>query len=306
MEIDSFLEYLQDVKRYSPHTLAAYAKDLNQFVEFCEKIELIGEWKEVTPKMVRRFEAGLMTGGLEFGEGEHARRPKAMTARSVCRKLSSIRSLFGYLMREGIVEDDPVELVLPPKIGKKLPVFVPTDEMDELLKKKFNPNDFSMLRDFMILEVAYCTGMRRAELVGLKVEDADMSGKVFRITGKGNKQRLVPLSCAHAGRDAGRHGAVPEKAGSHRQSARQALLLFHYGRGGSCQRAVHLPPREEMPGSRARAVQTKHPRAAAFFRHRPAEQRGEYRGDTQVAGTFQPRRHAGVHAQFIREPEASI
>lgn len=193
MEIDSFLEYLQDVKRYSPHTLAAYAKDLNQFVEFCEKIELIGEWKEVTPKMVRRFEAGLMTGGLEFGEGEHARRPKAMTARAVCRKLSSIRSLFGYLMREGIVEDDPVELVLPPKIGKKLPVFVPTDEMDELLKKKFNPNDFSMLRDFMILEVAYCTGMRRAELVGLKVEDADMSGKVFRITGKGNKQRLVPM-----------------------------------------------------------------------------------------------------------------
>lgn len=193
MEIDSFLEYLQDIKRYSPHTLEAYAKDLNQFAEFCEKIELIHEWKEVTPKMVRRFEAGLMAGELTFGEGEHASRPKAMGAGTVCRKLSAIRSLFGFLIREGVVENDPAELILPPKTGKRLPVFVPTDEMDELLKQEFRPDDFGMLRDFMILEVAYCTGMRRAELVGLKVEDVDLSGGVFRITGKGNKQRLVPM-----------------------------------------------------------------------------------------------------------------
>lgn len=191
--IDSFLEYLRDVKRYSPHTLEAYAKDLNQFAEFCEKIELIGEWKEVTPKMVRRFEAGLMAGELTFGEGECASRPKAMGARTVCRKLSAIRSLFGHLMREGVVEDDPVEMVPPPKTGKKLPVFVPTEEMEELLKEQFNPGDFNMLRDFMILEVAYCTGMRRAELVGLKVEDVDLGAGVFRVTGKGDKQRLVPM-----------------------------------------------------------------------------------------------------------------
>lgn len=193
VEIDSFLEYLKDVKRYSPHTLEAYAKDLNQFAEFCEKIELIHEWKEVTPKMVRRFEAGLMTGELAFGEGERAGRPRKMSARTVCRKLSAIRSLFGHLMREGVVEEDPVEMVPPPKIGKKLPVFVPTEEMEELLKGRFNPEDFNMLRDFMILEVAYCTGMRRAELAGLKVEDVDLAAGVFRVTGKGDKQRLVPM-----------------------------------------------------------------------------------------------------------------
>lgn len=194
MEITSFLSYLKNIKRYSPLTLIAYEEDLNQFIEFCEKVELIHEWTEVTPGMVRRFEMGLMSGKLEFGEGESKRRPKAMAAKSVRRKLSSLRALFRYLMREGKLDDDPTEVVVTPKIGRRLPVFVPDYKMDELLDEEMTGSDgFKELRDVMILMMAYYTGMRRSELVGLKVDDLDMSAGIVRVTGKGDKQRIVPL-----------------------------------------------------------------------------------------------------------------
>ena len=194
MEIDSFLSYLKNVKRYSPHTLIAYEEDLNQFLEFCEKIELISAWNEVTSGMVRRFEVGLMSGRLEFGEGEEKRKIKPMTAKSVRRKLSSLRTLFRFLMREGILADDPTEVVVAPRMGRKLPVFVPDYKMDELLDEQdADKEDFKVCRDMMVLMMAYYTGMRRAELVGLKLEDLDMGAHVIRVTGKGDKQRIVPM-----------------------------------------------------------------------------------------------------------------
>ena len=194
MEINSFLGYLKNIKRYSPLTLIAYEEDLKQFIEFCEKVELIHEWTEVTPGIVRRFEMGLMSGKLVFGEGESKRHPKAMAAKSVRRKLSSLRALFRYLMREGKLDDDPTEVVVTPKIGKRLPVFVPDYKMDELLDEEMTGSDgFKELRDVMILMMAYYTGMRRSELVGLKVNDLDMSAGIVRVTGKGDKQRIVPL-----------------------------------------------------------------------------------------------------------------
>ncbi len=192
-EVDSFLEYLKDIKRYSLNTLIAYSEDLNQFVEFCEKVELVHEWSEVTSGMIRRFGAGMMLGSLEFGEGERIHKMKPQSAKSVNRKLSSLRSMFRYLIREGIVDADPVELVNAPKIRKKLPVFVPDDEMDDLLDNGFEKGDFPSLRDWMILKVAYCTGMRRSELAALKIENVDMESKVIRVLGKGDKERLIPI-----------------------------------------------------------------------------------------------------------------
>lgn len=194
MEIDSFLSYLRNVKRYSPHTLIAYEEDLNQFIEFCEKIELIRDWTEVTSGMVRRFEVGLMAGKLEFGEGEGKRKPKPMAAKSVRRKLSSLRTFFRFQMREGKIAEDPTEVVVIPRIGKKLPVFVPDYKMDELLdEKEAGKEDFKVYRDMLVLMMAYYTGMRRSELVGLRLEDLDRSAGVIRVTGKGDKQRIVPM-----------------------------------------------------------------------------------------------------------------
>lgn len=192
MEIDSFLRYLTHVKRYSPHTVTAYEEDLNQFIEFCEKTELIHEWAEVTSGMIRRFEAGLMSGSLMSGNG--SRKVKPMAARSVRRKLSSLRTFFRYEMHEGLRTENPTEAVTVPKIGKKLPVFVPDYKMDELLdKKKSGKDHFKVFRDLMILMIAYCTGMRRSELVGLKLTDVDLGSGVILVNGKGDKQRIVPV-----------------------------------------------------------------------------------------------------------------
>lgn len=193
MEIDSFLSYLKNVKRYSQLTVKAYQEDLNQFSEFCEKYELINQYEEVTPKMIRRFEVGLMSGGLQVGSGENAQKLKPMSARSVRRKLSALKTFFRYLMREGKLTEDPTEIVVTPKIGKKLPEFVPDYKMDELLDEYMSEEDFPKRRDRMILMMAYYTGMRRSELVGLKTEDIDLGNRVIRINGKGDKQRIVPM-----------------------------------------------------------------------------------------------------------------
>lgn len=193
MEIGSFLEYLKSVRRYSPLTLKAYEEDLNRFSEFCEKVELIRGWKEVTPAMVRRFEVGLMAGSLRFSGGKGLYCPAPMTAKSVRRKLSALRTFFRFEMREGRLAEDPTETVAAPKVGRRLPVFVPDYKMEELLEGREERGEFSACRDVMILMMAYCTGMRRAELVALKLEDVDMDGKVVRITGKGDRQRIVPM-----------------------------------------------------------------------------------------------------------------
>lgn len=147
MEIDSFLSYLKNIKRYSALTITAYKEDLNQFREFCEKVELIRQDEEITSKMVRRFEMGLMSGGLKIGgvDGEEKLRP--MTARSVRRKLSSLRTYFRYLVREGKLTEDPTEIVVAPKMGKRLPVFVPDYQMDEVLDKHASDKDFANIRD---------------------------------------------------------------------------------------------------------------------------------------------------------------
>ena len=193
MEIDSFLSYLKNIKRYSALTITAYKEDLNQFREFCEKVELIRQDEEITSKMVRRFEMGLMSGGLKIGgvDGEEKLRP--MTARSVRRKLSSLRTYFRYLVREGKLTEDPTEIVVAPKMGKRLPVFVPDYQMDEVLDKHASDKDFANIRDRMVLMTAYYTGMRRSELVALKLEDIDFGGAVIRVNGKGDKQRIVPM-----------------------------------------------------------------------------------------------------------------
>ena len=193
MEIDSFLSYLKNIKRYSALTITAYKEDLNQFREFCEKVELIRQDEQITSKMVRRFEMGLMSGGLKIGgvDGEEKLRP--MTARSVRRKLSSLRTYFRYLVREGKLTEDPTEIVVAPKMGKRLPVFVPDYQMDEVLDKHASDKDFANIRDRMVLMTAYYTGMRRSELVALKLEDVDLGGAVIRVNGKGDKQRIVPM-----------------------------------------------------------------------------------------------------------------
>lgn len=193
MEIGSFLLYLQNVKRYSPLTLAAYKEDLVQFVEFCDKIEMIHDWAEVTLHVVRRFEVAMLSGNL-YVLLRRTSKSKPMAASSVRRKMSSLRTFFRYQVREGFLSIDPTENIVLPKMKKRLPVFVPDYDMDHLIDSgKIGKNDFAFSRDLMFLMMAYHTGMRRSELIGLKLEDLDLAAGIVRITGKGNKQRILPL-----------------------------------------------------------------------------------------------------------------
>ena len=208
MEIDSFLSYLKNIKRYSALTITAYKEDLNQFREFCEKVELIRQDEEITSKMVRRFEMGLMSGGLKIGgvDGEEKLRP--MTARSVRRKLSSLRTYFRYLVREGKLTEDPTEIVVAPKMGKRLPVFVPDYQMDEVLDKHASDKDFANIRDRMVLMTAYYTGMRRSEL-GIEI------GR-HRFWGSGDPgewERRQTTDCSHVTGIGRRSPDLSEQAG---------------------------------------------------------------------------------------------
>lgn len=180
MDIAPFLNYLENVKRYSPHTLLAYKEDLGQFLDYCATINEVNDFPDVTSKMVREWMV------IEMSKGR-----KATTTR---RKLSVLRTLFKYLMREGRLVEDPTETIILPKTGRRLPVFVPDYQMDEILDSEDLQGGFPEVRDRLVLLMAYCTGMRRSELVGLKIRDIDFAGKSLVITGKGNKQRLIPLA----------------------------------------------------------------------------------------------------------------
>lgn len=183
MEIGEFIKYLEDVKRYSPNTLLAYKKDILLFVDYCKETEMIDDWKSVTPKMVRRWEVSMMAS------------EKPVSPKTVRRRLSALSTLFVYMMRNGQVDDNPVKMVVLPRIPKRLPVFVSPEQMDTLLDgDSFIEEEFAALRDKTVILMAYITGMRRSELVSLTLSDVDRSSKVIRVHGKGNKERIVPMT----------------------------------------------------------------------------------------------------------------
>lgn len=175
---ESFLKYLEFEKRSSNHTLVAYRCDLEQFFSFC-RYKGIERISAVTTKVVRSWIVSLVDDG---------RAPK-----SVSRKITTLKSFFKFLMREEYIEVSPAEGVTTPKIPKKLPVFVRDSEMNHLLDDIPFANDYEGVRDKLILELFYGSGMRLSELVGLTDRDFDLKQGIVRVTGKYKKDRLIPL-----------------------------------------------------------------------------------------------------------------
>jgi integrase/recombinase XerC len=180
MTIESFLQYLQYEKNYSAHTVEAYKNDLQQFLEyFCGSEPF--EPHEVKVSIVRSWMVALMEEGY--------------SPLSVNRKLSSLKSFFKYLYRFKQLDTNPMKKIAGPKINKPLPYFVKDKEMTGLLaENEAEDSSFESERNKAILDVFYSTGMRCAELVGLKNEDMDFGAKLIKVTGKRNKQRLIPFS----------------------------------------------------------------------------------------------------------------
>jgi integrase/recombinase XerC len=176
---ESFLQYLLFEKRYSKHTILSYRNDLQQFIAFLQTVEHSGLAADISSSEVRAWIVSMMDNGI--------------SAVTVHRKISCLRIFFRWLRKEGIVNHNPMEKIVLPKRKKKLPVFVTEESLDNLLDNFDFGNDFTGIRNRTIIEMLYFTGMRRAELIGLKRGDVDLSSNVLKVTGKRNKQRLIPV-----------------------------------------------------------------------------------------------------------------
>lgn len=179
MLIESFLNYLKLERNYSDKTILSYGKDLEQFEKFLKKLDEKIKLETVDADLIRSWVINLMD--------------EKMAASSVNRKLSSLRSFYRYLLRKGLVQVDPVQKVTGPKKKKPLPTFVKEEDMNKLLDEVPFGDDFEGVRDKLILEVFYVTGVRRSELVALNDADIDYSASTIKVTGKRNKQRLIPF-----------------------------------------------------------------------------------------------------------------
>ena len=179
--IEKFIRYLQIEKNYSSHTVLNYKLDLDDFGNFLQETPP----EKIDYLLLRKYLACL--------------KEKNLNTRSVARRLSTLRSFFKFLTREGLIKDNPTLSLSSPKLDKHLPQFLTEEEVGRLISSVMlkDKNDERGLRDLAILEVFYSTGMRISELVGLSLEDIDFIGGVVKVKGKGKKERMLPIGdCA--------------------------------------------------------------------------------------------------------------
>ena len=181
MLVDSFLDYLRYERNYSNYTIEAYSKDLRQFEEYVKlNKESVFVPGDVDADLVRSWIVSLMD--------------EKISPVSVNRKLSSLKSFFKFLMKQGSISVNPLRLITEKKKKKPLPYFVRDKEMELLLDGDGFYEDFEGVRDRLILEMLYDTGIRRSELIGIQDSDVDFGAMQIRVTGKRNKQRLIPFA----------------------------------------------------------------------------------------------------------------
>ena len=178
--VTSFLRFLETEKRYSQLTVTAYAKDLEQFLAFSKLESGVSDWREVTSGHMRRWLSRLSKEGL--------------SRKSLARKRSSVRSFFKYLLRQGEVEVNPTEGVQTPKLERQLFKVPSRLEMKTLIENTpYELDDEVANRNRLMLLLLYSTGMRRAELIELRIWDWDNEKQTLKVLGKRNKVRIVPV-----------------------------------------------------------------------------------------------------------------
>ena len=179
-----FIDYLRYERNYSDHTVNSYCNDLSQFSAFLKEKEAengdIFDIERIDADIVRQWMMSLME--------------QSLSSSSVNRKLSSLQSFFKFLFRKGIIQKHPLKLVSGPKKSKPLPYFIKEKDITEVLDADMSGSDFESVRDRLMIEMFYETGIRCSELVGIKDTDVDMDAMILKVTGKRNKQRLVPFA----------------------------------------------------------------------------------------------------------------
>lgn len=177
--IKSFLQFLEFEKRYSKHTIVAYENDLAQFTEHLSNHHINTQAADADFSILRSWVIFLMEQGI--------------TSRSVNRKIATLHSFFNYLQKENYRSDNPALRLKSLKTGKKLPDFLREQELDIFLDEANFPQNYTGYRDRLILELFYGTGIRLSELLNLKDEDVNLFANTLKVTGKRNKQRIIPL-----------------------------------------------------------------------------------------------------------------
>lgn len=179
--IQSFLDYLKFEKRYSPHTIRGYQDDLVQFFDYLQTQIGIINLKEISHSFVRSWLASLKEADL--------------SARSINRKISTLKSFFKFHLKNGGIEYTPMAKVISPKMNKRLPVFIKeTDTASLISSLVVHTEDWDSLNAKTIFTLFYNTGMRLAELINLKENQVDFYKKQIKVLGKGNKERIIPVS----------------------------------------------------------------------------------------------------------------
>lgn len=179
MWIQSFIDYLRFEKNYSERTITVYQADLEAFRQFYETLDKELNWNNLDKDVVRQWVVSMMERGN--------------IASSVNRRLSSLRSFYKFLLQRKMVESDPVHMVTGPKKDKPLPSYLRESEVNRLLDDVQFGDNYAGHRDYMILLMFYSTGIRVSELTNLDIADVDMPQKQLRVTGKRNKQRVIPF-----------------------------------------------------------------------------------------------------------------
>ena len=178
--LKEFLNYIQFERGYSAHTVTAYQHDLEKFMNFIYQYDsiLLKDFGKIDRQAIRHFL------GKEYEEGN--------SAKTVARRLASIKSLFNYLVQAEVICDNPAIHIKTPKVEKKIPTFVQENKIEDLMKM---PDAGTLIgkRDRAILELFYATGIRLNELAGLNIGSVNPQEKLLRVLGKGNKERIVPF-----------------------------------------------------------------------------------------------------------------
>lgn len=178
--ISPFIQYLQFEKRYSQHTIIAYQEDLNQFFLFLEKTFGETALGDIKTTFIRTWLASL--------------KDQQLTAKSINRKISTIKSLFKFHLRLGNISQNPASSLTAPKISKRLPVFVEKKDMETLFNHVEFSDDWAGKTERLVLQLLYQTGMRRSELINLRENNIDAANASIKILGKGNKERVLPCN----------------------------------------------------------------------------------------------------------------
>lgn len=178
--IQSFLDYLKFQKRYSRHTITSYENDLVAFFNYQRMQFDESMIEQIKPPFIRTWLAQLKSEGI--------------SSKTINRKISTLRSFFKFHIRQGLIEVSPVSTVISPKVGKRLPQFVDKKDIESLFSQVEFPDNWTGRTDRLLLQILYNTGIRQAELIGLKESQVDYTGSAFKVLGKGSKERVIPAS----------------------------------------------------------------------------------------------------------------